>query len=81
VVVPGDLIQRLSIKPDHLPAVLRALGLRLLPAVALAEGAYGPPCPATLATQRRKRAEIVPVPTPPVMRHDSPFAALAALRR
>ncbi len=78
VVVPGDLAQRLSLKPDHLPAVLRTLGLRLNPSVALGEREFGPPAPATLAPQRRKRVE--PAPLPPAPRRDSPFAALAALR-
>jgi ATP-dependent RNA helicase SUPV3L1/SUV3 len=76
--VPADLAQRLSVKPDHLPAVLHALGLRLMPSIALTENEYGPPAPATLATPRRKRIEPAPVAAP---RRDSPFAALAALRR
>ena len=79
VVLPPDLAQRLSVKPDHLPAVLRALGLRTVPAVALGEHEFGPPAPATLAPQRRKKPDPVPPPTAP--RRDSPFAALAALRR
>ena len=77
--VPPDLPQRLGIKPDLLPAVLNGLGLRVQPSVALAEGEYGPPAPPTLAPQRRKRPE-PPAPAP-VIRRDSPFAALAALRR
>ncbi len=79
MVVPSDLPQRLGIKSDLLPAVLNGLGLRVQPSVALAEGEYGPPTPPTLAPQRRKRPESVA--QAPVIRRDSPFAALAALRR
>ena len=79
VVVPADLPQRLAIKPDLLPAVLAGLGLRMQPGAALAEGEFGPLAPPTLAPQRRKRPE--PPAPPPVVRRDSPFAALAALRR
>ena len=79
VPVPPDLAQRLSVKPEALPVVLRALGLRVNPAIALAEDEYGPPAPATLAPIRRKPAEPAPLPVPPT--REGPFAALAALRR
>jgi len=77
--VPFDLAQRLSVKAEHLPDVLRSLGLRLMPAAALADGQYGPPAPPLYALPRRKRPEAA-APAP-VVRRDSPFAALAALRR
>jgi ATP-dependent RNA helicase SUPV3L1/SUV3 len=79
VPVRADLAQRLSIKSDLLPAVLRGLGFRLLPAVTLAEDQYGPPSPPMMAAPRRPQHPIA-APEPPVAR-EGPFAALAALRR
>ena len=79
VPVPPELTQRLSVRAEHLPSVLRALGLRVNPAIALADNQYGPEAPATLSPVRRKRAE--PEIAPPAPKRDSPFAALAALRR
>jgi ATP-dependent RNA helicase SUPV3L1/SUV3 len=80
--LPADLVSRLSIRADQLPAVLRGLGLRLIPATSLAENVYGPPAP-PLITARRV-ALPPPVcearPTPPTPSH-GPFAALAALQR
>jgi ATP-dependent RNA helicase SUPV3L1/SUV3 len=78
VPVPADLAQRLAVKADLLPAVLRALGFRINPAIALGEHEYGPPAPATLSPVRKRRAE--PAAPRPVPR-EGPFAALAALRR
>jgi ATP-dependent RNA helicase SUPV3L1/SUV3 len=82
--LPPDLASRLAVRTEMLPAVLRGLGFRLLPAETLAEEAFGPPCPPLMAPQRRRR----PAPAPPseASRHpaparDGPFAALAALRR
>jgi ATP-dependent RNA helicase SUPV3L1/SUV3 len=80
--IPSDLAPRLAVRSDILPAVLRGLGFRLLPAETLGEGAFGPPCPPLMTARRRA--------TPPpaagetssrVAPRDGPFAALAALRR
>jgi len=79
VPVPPDLAQRMSVRAEHLPTVLRALGLRVNPAIALAENQYGPEAPATLSPLRRKRSE--PDIAGPAQVRDGPFAALAALRR
>ena len=78
VPVPVDLASRLSVKAEALPAVLRVLGLRVNPSIALAEDQYGPPPPATLSPVARKRVEPVAAP---VIVGEGPFAALAALRR
>ncbi|MBX6375694.1 MAG: DEAD/DEAH box helicase [Acetobacteraceae bacterium] len=43
--LPPDLASRLGVKADMLPAVLEALGFRLLPGGELPEGHYGPPTP------------------------------------
>ena len=75
--VPLEIGQRLGLRAEMLPAVLRGLGLRILPAPALAAEVYGPPPPPMIAQPRRKAVEVVV----PVSRPDSPFAALAALRR
>jgi ATP-dependent RNA helicase SUPV3L1/SUV3 len=80
VPVPPNLGGRLSCKPDHLPAALNALGLRIIPAATLAAGAYGPPAPPMLA--RRKITPVRSAPPPePAPKPDNPFAALAALKR
>ncbi len=73
--VPADLASRLSVRSEVLPAVLHGLGFRLLPAAKLDAAQFGPPAPALMAPQRR-----APARKPPPARHDSPFAALAALR-
>ena len=81
--LPGDLASRLSLRAELLPAVLRALGARLVPGSVLAADEFGPPAPpmlaagaGRLASRRAARAD----PPAPV-RADNPFAALAALRR
>ncbi len=74
-----DIGQRLGVRADVLPAVLRGLGLRILPAPQLAPSVYGPPPPPMVASPR-KRAPAAAAPKSPV-RPDHPFAALAALRR
>ena len=78
VVPPPNLGSRLSVKPEHLPAALNALGLRIIPAAMLPEGAYGPPAPPRLA--RVKLLPRLPAAPPGVPRPDNPFAALAVLR-
>jgi ATP-dependent RNA helicase SUPV3L1/SUV3 len=77
VPVPADLASRLSVRMEVLPAVLHGLGFRLLPASKLDAAQFGPPAPALMAPQRRPPAVSR---RPPPVRHDSPFAALAALR-
>jgi len=78
--LPATLGTSLGLRADLLPPVLRALGLRLIPSPALAEGQYGPPSPPLIASPRRRAAGVV-VAAPVMPRPDSPFAALAALRR
>ncbi len=75
--VPLEVGQRLGLRAELLPAVLRGLGLRILPAPALAAEMYGPPPPPMIAQPRRRAVEVVA----PVSRPDSPFAALAVLQR
>ena len=90
--VPNDLASRLSVRAEMLAAVLSGLGFRLLPAVALQPGAYGPPTPTMLVPVRRhrRRGQVLPrasgqaaavSPPPHAPLRDGPFAALAALRR
>ncbi|MBO1073992.1 helicase-related protein [Roseomonas marmotae] len=52
--LPLDVASRLGVKADALPAVLNALGFRLLPAEPLAEDAFGPPAPAMVGTRREE---------------------------
>jgi ATP-dependent RNA helicase SUPV3L1/SUV3 len=77
--IPAGLASRFAIKADMLPAVLRSLGFRVLPAAGLAPEEHGPPAPAMLLPLRRRRP-VIEAP-PPVVRSGGPFAALAALRR
>ena len=77
--LPPGLGPRLGLKGGMLPAVLRGLGVRLLPAPALAAEEYGPPMPPMIAQPRRKASPPPALPRP--ARADHPFAALAALRR
>jgi ATP-dependent RNA helicase SUPV3L1/SUV3 len=77
--LPPDVGQRLGLKADMLPAVLRGLGLRLLPAPALAAEEYGPPRPPMIAAPPRRKPAPPALPKP--ARPDHPFAALAAWRR
>jgi ATP-dependent RNA helicase SUPV3L1/SUV3 len=76
---PSGLASRFAIKPDILPAVLRPLGFRVLPAVALHPEQFGPPAPAMLMPLRRRRPPTEAAPPQPAA--NGPFAALAALRR
>jgi ATP-dependent RNA helicase SUPV3L1/SUV3 len=50
--LPQDVASRLGVKADALPAVLNALGFRLLPAEPLAEEAFGPPSPTMVGARR-----------------------------
>ena len=78
VPVPAGLPSRLSVKTEMLPAVLRRLGFRLLPAAPMPDGMFGPPAPAMMTPIRRRRAE--PELVEPG-EDTGPFAALATLRR
>ncbi len=78
VPVPPGLASRLSIRTELLAPVLRGLGMRLLPAQALAPGQYGPPAPPMMVSAAPRRAPVTRAParaTP-----HGPFAALASLR-
>jgi ATP-dependent RNA helicase SUPV3L1/SUV3 len=77
--LPSGLASRFAIKPDMLPAVLRQLGFRVLPAAALGPDQVGPPAPAMLMPLRRRRPMVEAVA--PLRAAGGPFAALAALRR
>ena len=75
--LPPGLGSRLSLRGELLPAVLRRMGLRLLPAAALPPGAFGPPAPPMITPLRKRRPEPgVPAEVPA----HGPFAALAHLR-
>jgi ATP-dependent RNA helicase SUPV3L1/SUV3 len=50
--LPPDVASRLGVKADALAVVLGVLGFRLIPAEALAEGAFGPPSPAMVGARR-----------------------------
>ena len=81
VPVPTDLAQRLQVRADSLPMVLRALGFRVNPAIALGEHEFGPPAPATLSPIRKPQRKAEPAPEPAKPVREGPFAALASLRR
>ena len=81
VPMPLDLASRLSVKAEALPAVLRGLGVRMLPAETLDPAQFGPPAPPMVAALRPHRSPpVADLPPRPAPRRDSPFAALAALR-
>ena len=80
--LPPNLASRLSIRAELLPAVLRALGARVMPAAALEPEMFGPPAPSMLAANAgRIMARPRPSAEPAPVRPDNPFAALASLRR
>ncbi len=79
--LPSGLASRFGISPDMLPAVLRRLGFRILPAAGLVDDQQGPPTPAMLVPLRRRRTAMTATPVSPVKVSGGPFAALAALRR
>jgi ATP-dependent RNA helicase SUPV3L1/SUV3 len=77
--LPSGLASRFAIKPDMLPAVLRQLGFRVLPAAGLAADQQGPQAPPMLMPLRRRRP-LVPDAPPSAKPANGPFAALAILR-
>jgi ATP-dependent RNA helicase SUPV3L1/SUV3 len=79
--LPAGLAGRFAIKPDLLPAVLRRLGFRLVPATVLAAGAYGPAAPTMILPPRRRRPPQAEAADQPLRPAGGPFAALAALKR
>jgi ATP-dependent RNA helicase SUPV3L1/SUV3 len=78
--LPDGLASRMAIKADLLPAVLRQVGFRVLPAGGLMAEQQGPPAPAMLTPLKRRRPS-APRPAPPAKPASGPFAALAVLRR
>jgi ATP-dependent RNA helicase SUPV3L1/SUV3 len=78
--LPSGLASRFAIKPDMLPAVLRQLGFRVLPAAALEADQQGPPAPPMLLPLRRRRPLLSDQPAP-VPANGGPFAALARLKQ
>ncbi len=76
--IPADIAPRLAVAGAAVPAVLRALGVRLAPGAALAAGQFGPPAPAMMLPRRPPRPR---APPEPPARPGNPFAALVALRR
>ena len=77
--VPDSVASRLAVSREMVPAVLRGLGMRLRPAAALRPDEYGPPAPVMMQAPRAARPVPQAVAAPP--RPDSPFAALATMRR
>ena len=79
--LPADLASRLSVRSDLLPAVLRALEVRLRPSPPLAQGQFGPPAPPMMSMTRGSvRPGPKPLPQRQPLLAEGPFAALAALR-
>ncbi len=79
--MPGGLASRLQVRAEEVPAVLRALGVRLAPGGGLAEGQYGPPAPPMMLPVRKRPQPAPAVPVPLTRVKDGPFAALGALRQ
>ncbi len=77
--VPDVVASRLAVSREMVPAVLRGLGMRLIPASVLEAGMYGPPAPAMMQVRRAAKPAVEVPPTR--LRPDSPFAALATMRR
>ena len=57
--LPAGLASRFAVKAELLPAVLRRLGFRLVPASGLAADEFGPPAPAMILPLRRRRPAVV----------------------
>jgi ATP-dependent RNA helicase SUPV3L1/SUV3 len=80
VALPPGLASRLAIRAELLPAVLRHLGFRVLPAAGPGPEQQGPPSPNMLTPLRRRRP-LAAKPAAPPRAASGPFAALAVLRR
>ena len=76
-ILPQGLASRLAVRAEQLPAVLRALGLRIVPGATLEDGQYGPATPPMLLAPRRRT---MPAPVPDASLRDGPFAALDKLK-
>jgi ATP-dependent RNA helicase SUPV3L1/SUV3 len=74
--LPAGLASRFAVKPDNVPAVLRPLGFRVLPAAAIEPDQFGPPAPPMLMALRRRK----PLMEQPDAVKPGPFAALAVLK-
>ncbi len=74
--LPAGLAGRLGVKAAMLPAVVRALGFRLIPATSLPADHAGPPAPSLVAARRPRPPRPAARPRPAA----GPFAALAVLR-
>jgi ATP-dependent RNA helicase SUPV3L1/SUV3 len=70
----------MSLRPEHLTPALNALGFRIIPAAALPADLFGPPAPPMLARRKSQPPRPTTTVTPPPQ-PDSPFAALAVLKR
>ncbi len=83
--LPPGLLNRLNIRAEMLAPVLRALGVRLVGPATLADGVFGPPAPPMIFSPPRRPSQAASAhqgpPNPAPIRPDSPFAALASLRR
>ena len=75
--VPDGLASRLAVRADALPAVLRALGVKLAPGGSLGPDEYGPPAPPMMLPTPRRRERTTP---PPPRVAEGPFAALVGFR-
>jgi ATP-dependent RNA helicase SUPV3L1/SUV3 len=78
--LPPGLASRLAIRAELLPAVLRHLGFRVLPAAGPGPEQQGPPSP-NMLTPLRRRHPVAVKPAVPARAASGPFAALAVLRR
>ncbi len=62
--LPAGLANRLSIRPELVPVVLRRLGFRVVPGGGLPAGQHGPPAPPMVAPLRRHPPLQATVPEP-----------------
>jgi ATP-dependent RNA helicase SUPV3L1/SUV3 len=87
ILLPPNIGSRMGLKPDQLAPTLHVLGFRLIPAGTLGPKHYGPAAPAMLARRKMEphrphHAPAAQAPEPePAALADSPFAALAALKK
>jgi len=64
IALPADFLSRLGLRQEQLPAVLRRLGVGLLPAVALPPDQAGPPAPPMIRLLRAKAERAKPASNP-----------------